>query len=161
MKTGPVLRDDAMSSVRACCALAAIAASFAWTGCSIAAPESAVRIDPGQDFSLRAGESARTRDNALQVGFDGVTADSRCPKGERCIVAGDAIARVWLQQGSGPRETRDLRASAGAAPSARVLGQVVRLVRLDPVAIGGKAIAKADYVITLNVNRAPEQEADR
>ncbi len=115
----------------------------------------------GQDFSLRAGESAQTRDGALRIGFDGVTADSRCPKGEQCIRAGDANALVWIQQGSGPKEKRELRTAPDAAQSVRVLDHFIRLVRLDPIAVTGKAIAKSEYVATLRLSRTSPNEAER
>ena len=136
-------------------------ASLAWTACSLAGANPSVRVEQGQDFSLRVGESAQTPDGALRIGFDGVTADSRCPKGEQCIRAGDATARVWFQQGSGPKETRELRTAPEAAQSARVLDQFIRLVRLDPIAITGKAIAKSDYVATLRLSRTAASEAER
>lgn len=127
----------------------------------MAEPTTASRIEQGQDFSLRTGESAQTRDGALRIGFDGVTADSRCPKGEQCIVAGDATARVWLQRGSGPKETRELHTATGTTQSVRVLDQVVRLVRLDPFPVTGKAIPKTDYVATLRLGRNGADESDR
>lgn len=142
-------------------AAAAIVASLAWTACSVAGPSTTARIEQGQDFSLRAGESGQTRDGALTIGFEGVTADSRCPKGEQCIRAGDATVRVWIQQGSSPKETRELRTAPEAAQSARVLDQFIRLIRLDPIAVTGKAIAKSDYVATLRLSRTAGNEAER
>ena len=142
-------------------AAAAITASLAWTACSVAGPSTATLIEPGQDFSLRVGESAQTRDGALRIGFEGVTADSRCPKGEQCVRAGDATVRIWIQQGAGQKETRELRTAPDAAQSARVMDQSIRLVRLDPIAVTGKAIAKSDYVATLRLTRAAANEAER
>jgi hypothetical protein len=127
----------------------------------VAAPNTAFRIEQGQDFSLKAGESAQTLDGALRIGFDGVTADSRCPKGEQCIRAGDANALVWIQQGAGPKETRELRTAPDAAQSGRVLDHFIRLVRLDPIAVAGKAIAKSEYVATLRLSRDSPTESER
>jgi hypothetical protein len=140
---------------------AAIMASLAWTACSMAGPNTALRIEQGQAFSLRPGESAQTADGALRIGFDGVTADSRCAKGEQCVRAGEAIARVWFQQGSGQKETRELRTAPDAAQTTRVLDQFIRLVRLDPIAVTGKAIEKAEYVATLKLSRTAANEAER
>ena len=142
-------------------AAATIVASLAWTACSMAGPARPVHIEPGKNFSLRTGESAQAHDDALRVGFEGVTADSRCPKGEQCVWAGDATARVWLQHGSGPRETRELHAAPGAAQAVRVLDHELRLVRLDPYPVTGKPIAKADYVATLTLSRSSAAESDR
>jgi hypothetical protein len=140
---------------------ATIVAALAWTACSMAGPGQPLPIEPGQDFSLRAGESAQARDTGLRVGFKGVTADSRCPKGERCVWAGDAIARVWLQLGSSPRETRELHTAAGAAQAAYALDHELRLLRLEPYPVTGKAIAKGDYVATLRLARGSGSEPER
>jgi len=144
-----------------CAAAALIGVTLTWAACSMAGPHPVVDIQHGRDFSLRAGESAQTRDGALRVGFDGVTADSRCPKGEQCIRAGDATVRVWIQQGSGAKETRELRTAPEAAQSLRVLDHFIRLMRLDPIAVSGKTIAKTDYVATLRLSRNSTNEAER
>ncbi|MEO8739736.1 MAG: hypothetical protein ABI537_08540 [Casimicrobiaceae bacterium] len=142
-------------------AVATFVASLALTGCGMADSAQRAYIELGRNFILRTGESAPTREEALRVGFDGVTADSRCPKGEQCIWAGDATARVWVQQGSGPRETRDLHAASGAAQAVTVPGYELRLVRLDPYPVSGKSIASADYTATLMLSRTSTAESDR
>jgi hypothetical protein len=121
-----------------------------WAACSVAAPEPAALIEQGKTFSLKAGESARTGDGTWRIGFDGVAGDSRCPKGVQCVWAGDATVRIWLQRGTGPREARELHTATttgGGAP-----GPGVRLVRLDPTPVAGKAIAPADYIATLTLD---------
>lgn len=142
-------------------AAATVVASLAWTGCSTAGPASPVPIETGKAFSLKTGESAQTRDGSLRVGFDDVTADSRCPKGVQCVWAGDATVRVWLQHGSGPRETRELHTSPSAAQSARVLDHDLALVRLDPYPVNGRPTVKADYVATLTLGRGPAAAPER
>lgn len=137
---------------------ATIVASLLCTACSVAGP---VPTDPGNPISLRPGESAPAGDTGLRIGFDSVTADSRCPKGEQCIVAGDATVRVWLQRGSAPRETRNLHTASGPAQAANVLGLDVRLLRLDPSPVSGRAIAKADYVATLALGHSAAAVSDR
>lgn len=142
-------------------AAATVVASLAWTGCSTAGPAAPASIEPGKAFSLKTGESAQTRDGLLRVGFDGVTADSRCPKGAQCVWAGDATVRVWLQHGSGARETRELHSSPGSAQAARVLDHDLHLVRLDPYPVNGKPIVKADYVATLILSRGAAAAPER
>ena len=140
---------------------ATFVALLAVTGCGMADSAQQGYIELGRNFSLRAGESAPTREAALRVGFDGVTADSRCPKGERCVSAGDATTRVWVQQGSGPREMLDLHAASGAAQAMSVPGYELRLVRLDPYPVSGKSIASGDYTATLMLSRSATAESDR
>jgi hypothetical protein len=142
-------------------AITAIAASIAWTSCSLAEPVRPVPMASGQSFSLKAGESAHSDQPALQLGFVAVTGDSRCPKGERCVVAGDATVRIWLRQGPGPMQTHELHAAPGAGQALSVGEHELRLLRLEPYAITGRAIAPADYVATFMLSTgagaAPQQ----
>lgn len=143
-------------------AFAAIVASLLWaSACSSAGTDRPLQIESRASFSLRAGESAQVRDGILRVGFEGVSADSRCPKGEQCIRAGDATVRVWLQRGSGPREPLELHAAPGPAQALRVLDQELRLLRLDPYPVTGRPVSKQDYVVTLALEPRLSSEAER
>lgn len=143
-------------------ATATIVASLAWTACSTGGPAGAAPIELGKPFSLRPGEMVHTSDNALRIGFTAVTADSRCPKGEQCVVAGDATVRVWLKQGAGPRQAGDLRAAPGKAQALQMFSHELRLVGLAPYPVSGKVIAAADYVATFTLSRgAPPGDPDR
>lgn len=146
--------------MRLVAAMIVASSSLLWTACSLADPARAATIEPGKTFSLRVGESVRSDDGALLIGFVGVTADSRCPKGEQCIWAGSVTVRVWLQQAGGPRLTRDLHTASNAPHVENASGIDLRLMRLDPHPITGKAIAQGDYVATLALDRdasAPER----
>ncbi len=136
-------------------------AALCWTGCSTAGPASAVPIAPGKGFSLKMGEYGQTRDATLRVGFERVMADSRCPKGEQCVWAGDASARVWLEVGNAPREYHDLHTAAADAQAASAAGLVVRLLRLDPYPHKGKTLAPGDYLLTLMLVPGPAGAPER
>lgn len=114
----------------------------------------------GKPLRLTPGASARATGTELRVGFDAVIADSRCPKGERCVSAGDATVRVWLQQGTGPRVTRELHTATGAAQTASALGHELRLLSLEPYPVTGRAITNDRWVATLvlNTGSAPAPE---
>jgi len=140
-----------------------VASSIAWTACSTAIPAGggAVPIELGQSFSLRVGEVGQTADGVWRVGFEGVSADSRCPKGEQCVWAGDAIARVWLQQGRGPRAAGELHTAQGATQTLRLQGLELRLLRLDPYPVSGRTVALGEHVATLSLIRGSSTEPDR
>jgi hypothetical protein len=110
----------------------------------------AVHLD--ETFVLDAGESARVEAEKLTITFDSVVADSRCPKGAQCIVEGDATIRITAVKGS-RRTSHDLHTSKRAAQEASLEGFSVRLLRLDPYPIEGKAIDPRDYAATLQVTR--------
>src|SRR5215212_10020209 len=97
----------------------------------------AVALD--ETFVLRAGESARIEGERLELTFDAVVSDSRCPKGAQCIVEGDAIVRITVVKASAGT-SHDLHTSERASQEATVDGFAVRLLRLDPYPIEGKAI---------------------
>jgi hypothetical protein len=140
-------------------AIAKVITFLLCTACSVGPPAQPASVGLSQPFSLRVGESARTHDGALVIGFEGVTVDSRCPKGERCVWAGDATVRVWLQKAGSTRLTRELHTAPGATHADGAASRL-RLVRLDPAAVSGKAIAQSDYIATLALGddaSAPER----
>ena len=138
-----------------------IVATLASLACSIANPGKTHVFEIGKAVTLRAGEFAQASGEGLRLGFDRVTADSRCPKGEQCVRAGDATARVWLQQGGGAKETGELKTSPGTAQAGRLLGYEVRLLSLDPYPMSGKPIANTDYIATLLLSRSSTDAPDR
>lgn len=142
-------------------AAATATAALAWAACSMASPERPATLALGQSFSLKAGQWAQSADQALRVGFEGVTADSRCPKGEQCIRAGHATLRIWLQRGEGPKATRELQATAAAVNSVHALDHELRLLRLDPYPVSGRVPASGDYVATLILSRAADPAPER
>lgn len=112
---------------------------------------SPARLD--QSFALAAGASAILETENLQIGFDRVLSDSRCPRGAQCITAGDAVVRIWMSKAPAARESRDLETTPRAAEA--VYGAYrIRLVTLDPYPIADRAIRPSDYVVTLLVTRA-------
>jgi hypothetical protein len=122
---------------------------------ALAAPEHAPRPRPVQldeRFALRAGESAAVESEKLEVRFDEVVSDSRCPKGVQCIVAGDATVRITVQKSSA-RSSHELHTSERAGQEASVDGLTIRLLGLDPYPVEGKVIDRRDYVATLEITR--------
>lgn len=115
----------------------------------------------GQPFTLQPGGSARFTMPPLTVGMDAVTSDSRCPKGEQCVWAGDATVRVWWQRAGGSREFGTLHTTPGAGGAVRIDELELRLLDLAPVPISGKAIDPASYRATLELAPATAVSMDR
>lgn len=128
-------------------------ATLASVAAGIVSPSEPKSVALGESFTLKVGESARVEAESLKIGFEGVSADSRCPKGERCLSEGDATVRVWLQKASGPRETHELHTSSKAQSEESYLSYGVNLLRLDPYPVTGRVIAPGDYLVTLEVTR--------
>ncbi|MBB4842456.1 hypothetical protein HNP55_000971 [Paucibacter oligotrophus] len=115
--------------------------------CGTAKPEEPRLVEVDTAFQLPLGASAQLRGSHLRLGFDAVLSDSRCPKGEQCVWAGEAVVRIWLQRASAGRQSLDLRLPPHAEPGSP--SQALRLIRLEPAPVAGKTFAQADYVATL------------
>ena len=124
---------------------------FTLLACSSPTESKTARFD--QPFMLSPGAAAVFDDN-LQVGFDQVLSDSRCPRGAQCIVAGEAGVRVWLSKASRGREDRQLKTTTTAS-QATYDSYTITLVTLDPVPEAGSTIKPTDYVATLTVSHSP------
>ena len=142
-------------------AAAVIAATLAWPGCGSAGADGLATITPGQDFTLRPGQVAQTADQALRVGFTGVAADSRCPKGEQCVVAGHATVRVWMQQGTGAQQAGELRTAPARAQTLRLFNHALRLVALEPYPVTGQAMAPGSYLARFSLVHSGSTDPDR
>jgi hypothetical protein len=59
-----------------------------------------VYADLGQEFSLSIGQTATIKGQALQITFEDIIEDSRCPSDVTCIWAGRASCVIKLVDGS-------------------------------------------------------------
>lgn len=135
-------------------------ATLSWSSCCLADPNPMQKFVLGQRLVLKAGTQAQSADGQLHIGFDRVSADSRCPKGEQCIWAGEATAIFSLRQGLAAPQIVELKTTPGPQQSARVLGYQLRLLRLEPYPIAGKLVAPQDYSATLMLAAPTEADAD-
>lgn len=137
-----------------------------FVGCGVGPVSVAQPLESGRHVILKAGQSAMLAASAdLRIGFDGVLADSRCPKGEQCLRAGEAIVKVWLQRAAGPRQVLELAGpvaeSQRQAPLPQAMGHQFIFIRLEPYPVSSRAVLPADYVLTLSVRPGTDQEAAR
>lgn len=116
------------------------------------APQAPAKLD--QRFTLKVGATMTIDGEGIQVGFESVVSDSRCPKGVQCIRAGEAEIRIWLSQARG-RELRELKTSPPAAAQAVIDRYRITLVSLEPEPTVERELRPSDYVATLVVNRLP------
>jgi hypothetical protein len=128
---------------------------------NVAGPSEPKSVALGQSFELRVGESARIEAEALQIGFEDVSADSRCPKGDQCTWEGDATVRVWLRTASETRETHELHTSSKEPVAASYRGYGISLLRLDPYPRSGRTIARGAYLATFEVILGSPDTPDR
>jgi hypothetical protein len=127
-------------------------ASLLWANLSAGCVDHPTRpseVPLGQPFELRLGTSAMLGDG-LEVTFDGVRADSRCPMDALCVWAGDATVAVRLSQPPATQAERALHTQPGGS-EAQYLAYVIKLVALAPYPRSDRQIRPDDYVATLTV----------
>ncbi len=80
---------------------------------------------------LKSGEEIEVDGGRLRIGFTEVISDSRCPRGYRCISAGEAKIRLWSAEKG---ESRRWHTIAGPTRSTQSLSprHSVQFAALDP-----------------------------
>ena len=103
-------------------------------------------------FTLAPGEVATIRDVSVNVQFNGVSGDSRCPADAICIQGGDALVHVRVLDG-GAASSYELH--TGDSSRATVTHKQLRiaLVELQPYPFSSRTIAPHEYRATLTVSR--------
>lgn len=102
---------------------------------------------PGE-FELGVGDRAVFRGYAVEVRFEGVTADSRCPIDVTCVSPGDAAALVRLTSPGTEPGTVTLHSTLG--PDSATAGALVfTLVGVAPLPREGVVIDPSEYRIRL------------
>jgi hypothetical protein len=140
-------------------ALLGLVVVLAWAGGCAAGPSEPKRAALGESFTLKAGESAQIEAEALQIGFEDVPTDSRCPTDVQCVWEGDATVRVTAQKASRAGERLELHTSASEQTSVLYEGYGIRLLQLAPYPVSGRTIEQADYEVTLEVTRGSNRSS--
>jgi len=116
-----------------------------------AALGSAATPELGRPFDLKPAETADLE--GLQITFEGVSDDSRCPTGVQCVWAGDASATLTLQRRPAAAVQRTLHTNGRFERQTDYEGFVVRLEDIKPYPKEGATIAADAYRATLVVTR--------
>jgi hypothetical protein len=88
----------------------------------------------GQPFGLAIGQTATVAETGLQVGFQRVLEDSRCPTQVNCVWAGRVTVELQVQAPNEAAETVVLSTCCPAAQTSHHVyaGQSIDLVNLAP-----------------------------
>ena len=119
---------------------------------ALAACATVAAVPLGERFDLAVAESASIDGEGLDLTFDGVTRDNRCPKDVQCIVAGAATV-VLIAASDGERRELTLDVPPGGSASERLDGLEITVARVDPQPVAGRRIEPEDYVVTVVVAR--------
>jgi hypothetical protein len=105
----------------------------------------------GRPFDLKPDQVARLE--GLQITFEGVGEESRCPTGVQCAWAGDATAAFTLQKPPAAAVHRTLHTNGRFERQVDYEGFVLRLEDIKPYPKDGVTIAPDDYRATVVVTR--------
>jgi hypothetical protein len=100
---------------------------------------------------LAPGETADVSNTAIQLRFQGVFGESRCPADALCIQGGDAIVRVNVLPKGGGQRTIELH--TGNMQPVRDGDLTIALENLSPYPFSSRTIAPGDYRATLRITR--------
>jgi hypothetical protein len=99
-----------------------------------------VSSETEQTARLRVGDVVQIDGSSAALTFKAVTRDSRCPKGVRCIRAGEAVVVLELRGGSGETSTLTFDVPPGGGASKSPGGYRIEI-----------EIAPRDYTATVAV----------
>lgn len=106
----------------------------------------------GQEFTLPVGQTVVISGTGLMLKFVAVDADSRCAKGNECIVAGEAKCRIGITY-KGASSDIVITQPGIDASSHGTLGNFKVDFKLEPYPEAGKPIAKSDYKLVMTVTK--------
>ena len=118
--------------------------------CGASSPTRPDPFDLGAEFTLAPGQSAKARDEDVEVGFVEVTGDSRCPTDVTCVWAGEVKVRLSARGGPDGRVEHEVR----EGDSVVAAGYRIAVVGVKPLASSTRKIVPEEYRATFRVTRA-------
>lgn len=117
--------------------------------------ESVIPSQPfGNAIELKIGQSIRFLPDYLQVGFQKVRSDSRCPIGAQCIWEGIADLQLWLvKPGLDSVYVKASIYGSGRPVVVDTLGYRITLLQLDPYPKTDNRPKPSDYIATIRVSK--------
>jgi len=117
--------------------------------------EGLVAAAPAQEQSarLKVGEALQIGGARTSLTFIRVERDSRCPRGARCIRAGEAVLVFSLREDDGGVSSLTFEVPPGGGASQSFRGYRVQIVGLDPQAETDVEIAPDGYVAAIAVQK--------
>jgi hypothetical protein len=102
-------------------------------------------------LTLVPGQTAAVPGERLQLKFEEVGSDSRCPSDVACIQAGDAVVSFTVIADDRTRQRYEVHTSGPT--SVMHAGLTIALEGLEPRPVSSRPIRPAEYRLTLRVSR--------
>ena len=117
------------------------------------APLSATQsVALGDSFAIKVGQSVMFAGEGLELAFETVVSDSRCPRGVQCIRAGEATIRIAVEKAPNARASFELLTTP-SRNEATYSPYSIRLLGVNPYPDAGRRIQPEEYEATLVVTR--------
>jgi hypothetical protein len=104
-----------------------------------------------RQVTLAPGQTVLVSEASVNVRFEGVSGDSRCPLDAVCVWGGDALVRIEVLPAGGGRQPYDLH--TGNMQPVRHDDLTIALVELAPYPFSATPIPPPDYRATLRLTR--------
>jgi hypothetical protein len=127
----------------------AIFCLLAVTACSEKSPSAPSPI--AREVVLAPGQTTTVPEAEINVRFDGVAGDSRCPGDAICILGGDALVQIAVIPRRGTARNYDLHTGDMRPVSHEEL--TISLIDLSPYPFSSRPIQPSDYRATLRISR--------
>jgi hypothetical protein len=117
--------------------------------CSPAPAGPNTQRDGNDVIAIRYGESIVVPGTILEVGFQALLADSRCPSDVVCVWEGEGRVELGVTLGDGP--TMPVELNTGGLRSTTHGGYTITLVELDPYPVSTRPHVPEDYIVRVQV----------
>jgi hypothetical protein len=121
------------------------------SGCQ--AGEGTIKASLNNEFSLAIGQTAELQEEQLTIKFDGIQADSRCPRGATCIWQGRVSCVLQVSDGSDL--TKIVLSEPGLSDNygSTIYKKYEITSHVQPYPELGKKISVEDYRVLLTVKK--------
>lgn len=126
--------------------------------CGLALPAAADTVLIDQPFVLQLGQQLRWPQGELTLHFERVLLDSRCPRGERCVIAGVARIRIRVEGAGAVRQDLDLQLPDQPSGLLPAQAATLTLLRLTPYPVSGQVAAPVPVQATLVIRKGSATE---
>jgi hypothetical protein len=110
-----------------------------------------VEASLGEEFSLQIGQIAQIDKEELEIRFEKVLADSRCPKGVTCIWAGQVRCQLRIKDKEAWTDLEIVEPGLTNPPSLIINRAYKIFYHIQPYPEAGKEITPDEYQLILKV----------
>lgn len=127
-----------------------VATAVLASGCSTSRQPTGPTAALDEEFTLAPGERIRIDGTSISLQFQQVDNDSRCPADAICVLGGDAVVRIGVEETG---RVNGYQLHTGTMAPVRHDDLVISLIALSPYPFSARPIAPSDYRATLRVTR--------